>query len=112
MTHDDFPQNYTRPPTDLETRLRALRGRIERHDENGAGPAGAPQTASGWAFRIGVELVVALLVGCAVGWLLDRWLGTSPLLLILFFFLGAAAGLLNVFRTARQMNQAGPGGGR
>jgi ATP synthase protein I len=112
MTHDDLPQHDSRPPTDLESRLRALRGQIERHDEAGAERAGTPQTASGWAFRIGVELVVALVVGVGIGWLLDRWLGTSPLLLIIFFLLGAVAGMLNVFRAARQMNQPGPQGGR
>ena len=60
---------------------------------------------SGFAFRIGVELVTALLVGGGIGWLLDRWWGTSPILLLLFFFLGAAAGILNVFRAAREMQR-------
>lgn len=60
---------------------------------------------SGFAFRIGVELVSALLVGAGIGWLLDRWWGTEPFLLLIFFFLGAAAGLLNVFRAAREMQK-------
>jgi ATP synthase protein I len=60
---------------------------------------------SGFAFRIGVELVSALLVGAGIGWLLDRWLGTTPFLLLLFFFLGAAAGILNVFRAAKEMQK-------
>ena len=60
---------------------------------------------SGFAFRIGIELVVALMVGTGIGWLLDRWWGTEPFLLLLFFFLGAAAGLLNVFRAAREMQK-------
>ena len=46
----------------------------------------------------GSRLVSALVVGVAIGYLLDRWLGTKPWLLILFFVLGSAAGLLNVFR--------------
>jgi ATP synthase protein I len=54
----------------------------------------------GVAFRIGVELVAALIVGVGVGWLLDRWLGSTPWFLIVFFFLGAAAGILNVYRAA------------
>ena len=61
--------------------------------------------------RIGVELVAGLVVGGGIGWLLDRWLGTMPAMLILFFFLGAAAGIVNVFRTVRQMNGDGPSGG-
>jgi ATP synthase protein I len=60
---------------------------------------------SGFAFRIGVELVVALVVGAGIGWLLDRWLGTGPFLFLLFFFLGAAAGILNVFRAAKEMQR-------
>ena len=40
----------------------------------------------GFAFRIGVELVAALVVGVGIGLLLDRWLGTTPWFLIGFFF--------------------------
>jgi ATP synthase protein I len=46
-----------------------------------------------------------LVVGGGIGWLLDRWLGTSPAFLIVFFLLGAAAGTLNVFRAAKEMNR-------
>ena len=67
----------------------------------------SPQTAYGFAFRIGVELVVALAVGGGIGWVLDHWLGTMPLFLLVFFVLGAVAGLLNVFRAAKQMNRDG-----
>lgn len=48
--------------------------------------------------RIGVEIVAALIVGVAIGYFLDRWLGTKPWFLLLFFVLGAAAGFMNVFR--------------
>jgi len=46
-----------------------------------------------------------LVVGGGIGWLLDHWLGTLPLFLLIFFFLGAGAGLLNVFRAAKEMNR-------
>ena len=59
----------------------------------------------GFAFRAGVELMAALIVGGGIGWLLDHWFGTVPLFLLIFFFLGAGAGLLNVFRAAKQMNR-------
>jgi ATP synthase protein I len=52
----------------------------------------------GLGFRIGVELVVGLAVGGGVGYLIDRWLGSSPWLTILFFFFGAGAGVMNVYR--------------
>lgn len=47
---------------------------------------------------LGIDLVVNTLVGGAIGYLLDRWLGTSPWLLIVFLILGAAAGFLTVFK--------------
>ncbi|PCJ69464.1 MAG: hypothetical protein COA62_12400 [Rhodobiaceae bacterium] len=58
------------------------------------------------AFRLSTELVAGLVVGGVVGWLLDDWLGTKPWFLLIFFFLGAAAGIMNVFRTAQLMSAA------
>ena len=51
-----------------------------------------------FAFRIGTELVAGIAVGVGIGWLLDRWLGTKPWLMIAFFVLGAMAGMMNVYR--------------
>jgi len=55
--------------------------------------------------RIGVELVSALIVGVAIGYMLDRWLGTTPWLMLLFFVLGSVAGIVNVYRTASGLGQ-------
>ena len=49
-------------------------------------------------FRIGIELVVAVVVATAIGWAIDRWLGTRPWGMIVLFFMGIAAGMLNVYR--------------
>ncbi len=57
--------------------------------------------ASKVGFRIGVELLSGVLVGAAIGYVLDRALATQPWLLILFMFLGGAAGVLNVYRFAK-----------
>ncbi|MGE0725177.1 MAG: AtpZ/AtpI family protein [Alphaproteobacteria bacterium] len=102
------PDNEKRRPLsfgELDRRLDEARSR-----QGGDGPDGAlaerPQSSLGWAFRIGVELVAALIVGVGIGWLLDRWLGTMPLFLVLFFFLGAAAGGLNVWRAVGRMGLA------
>ena len=58
-------------------------------------------------FRVGVELVSALLVGLAIGWGLDRLLGTRPLFLILLVFLGGIAGIINVWRLVAPAPDAG-----
>lgn len=102
---DDSPAgNSPGRLNELEDRLRRLREQVP--EEKQAPVTGrAPQSAYGFAFRVGVEMVAALVVGGGIGWLLDRWLGTMPLFLIVFFLLGAAAGLLNVFRAAKDMNR-------
>ncbi len=53
-----------------------------------------------------MDLLAGLAVGVGLGLLLDRWLGTTPFLLIVFFFLGAAAGMLNVYRTATRQGMS------
>ena len=94
------------PESDFDARLDALRRERER-DRKPEEPGGrAPNTMSGFAFRIGVELVSALVVGGGIGWLLDWWWGTTPFMLLLFFVLGAVAGILNVFRAAKAMQAA------
>jgi ATP synthase protein I len=55
-------------------------------------------------FRIAVELLAALVVGVGLGLVLDRWLGTTPWLLILGFFLGSGAALKNVMRAAKELD--------
>jgi ATP synthase protein I len=74
-----------------------------------------PPTSMGIAFRFATELVAALLVGGAMGWGLDWLFGyfgihTKPVFLIVFFLLGAAAGILGVMRAAKEIN-AGIGQG-
>ena len=52
-------------------------------------------------FRVGTELVSGVIVGAAIGWLLDLWLNTQPWFLVIFLFFGGAAGFLNVYRFVR-----------
>jgi ATP synthase protein I len=56
------------------------------------------QQGIGFGFRIGIELVVAIGVATGLGWAIDHWLGTRPWGMIVLFFLGVAAGMLNVYR--------------
>ena len=103
------------PPEDpssskrFEDRLRDAQARQRSGAGKEAGPA--PDSALGVGLRIGVELVSAVVVGVGIGWLLDWWLGTQPWLLMVFFLLGAGAGMLNVYRAVGRMSSGGIGGG-
>jgi ATP synthase protein I len=95
------------PRSDLGARLRAARAQADQDAGPAAGPSsGAARTASGMAYRMSVELVAGLVVGGGIGWLLDSWLHTLPAMTIVFFILGAAAGIMNVYRTAKAINRA------
>ena len=59
----------------------------------------------GNAFKLGTEMVAAVAVGTIIGFILDNWFGTKPWLIIIFFFLGATAGMLNVIRAAKRMQK-------
>ena len=48
-------------------------------------------------------MVAAVMVGTIIGFILDSWFGTKPWLILVFFFVGVIAGILNVIRTAKQM---------
>ena len=58
------------------------------------------------AGRVATELVAGIAVGTFLGWLIDRWLETTPVFMLILFFLGAAGGLMNVWRllTGRGMS--------
>ena len=86
-----------RPGTgDFDARLKAA---IARDAGKGAGRDEETRSGVNLAFRIGIELVAGVVVGVLIGWALDRWLDTAPWLMVLFFFLGSAAGMINVYRT-------------
>ena len=62
----------------------------------------------GQALRLATELVAGVVVGGFIGWALDGLFGTKPFLMLVFLLLGAAAGILNVIRTAKQMQAEAP----
>jgi len=59
----------------------------------------------GKALKISTELVAAVVVGTTLGFILDNWFDTRPWLTISFFFMGVAAGLLNVIKSAKNMHK-------
>ncbi len=95
--------------TDNKSDLAALDAKIrahtEAHRQKNPEPAetGRRSTAIGMAFRLSTEMVAGLVAGGVIGWIFDDLLGTKPWGLLTFFFLGMAAGILNVFRTAQKL---------
>ena len=59
----------------------------------------------GAAFKLSTELVSAVAVGTIIGFILDKTFGTKPWLIIIFFFVGVIAGILNVIKSAKNMQK-------
>ena len=93
---DDRPVESSARDRDFDERLRRARQASEEKNR----PAPRRNSALGLAFRIAADLVAAVAVGAGIGWALDRWLETSPWFLLVFFMIGAAAGVMNVIRVA------------
>ena len=89
-------------PEDFKTRLKIAKSKIKKKDQQDIDNRGS---FMGNAFKLGTELVAAVVVGTIIGFILDTWFDTKPWLIIIFFFLGAAAGMLNVIRTANRMQK-------
>ncbi len=90
------PVSRPRPTDELESLEARLAEAKARHAP--VDPVRMAGGAMGQGFRFAVEIVVTTVVGSAIGWQLDRWLGTKPWLLLLFMLLGVAAGFLSLFR--------------
>ena len=81
----------------LKDRLKNARKKLKVEKEN-------PQTSNiGQAFKLSTELVAAVLVGTIIGFILDNWFDPKPWLIIIFFFVGVVAGILNVIRSAKKL---------
>jgi ATP synthase protein I len=90
--------------SELRARLGSLKTALERAEESekpgasAAGPDGALAGAMSSGFRAATDLAGGIIAGALIGVLGDRWLGTSPFLLIAFLVIGAIAGLRSVYR--------------
>ena len=87
---------------DLDTRLKIAKSKLENSEIKTDRKKGV---FLGNAFKLGTELVAAVAVGSIIGFILDNWFGTKPLLIILFFLLGSAAGIYNVIKAAKKMQE-------
>ena len=89
-------------PEEFKTRLKIAKSKIKKEVQDLDEKKGS---FMGNAFKLGTELVAAVAVGTIIGFILDSWFDTKPWLIITFFFLGAAAGILNVIRAAKRMQK-------
>ena len=85
---------------DLKTRLKIAKSKLQNKNLEKTERKGV---FLGNAFKLGTELVAAVAVGTIIGFILDNWFGTKPILIIVFFLFGAAAGIVNVFKAAKKM---------
>jgi ATP synthase protein I len=104
--------NQNTPPDPL-ARLgeKIEQARREQLRQKGKDRRAAMEGPLGLAWRVAIELVAAFAVGVGLGLGFDHLFGTRPWGLIVGLFLGGAAGMLNVFRAAKDLGRGPPTGG-
>lgn len=102
MTDDDAQD----PLRELGRRIEGAKRTLgqEAKPDRKVSPAAGSAFAVAW--RVAIELVGAVVVMGAIGWVVDGWLGTRPWLTIVMFFLGVAAGMMNVWHAVQTMGKA------
>jgi len=86
----------------FKTRLKIAKNKAKLHKVSKNEQTGS---SMGTAFKMSTELVSAVAVGTIIGFILDNWFGTKPWLILIFFFVGVAAGIMNVVKTAKKMQK-------
>ena len=87
-------------------KLKKLKERIDTAEtSNTPPPKQKKQSGAGFGFKISTEIIAALVVGVGIGLIVDKYLGTKPFGLIIFFIFGAIAGFLNVYRVMRRIEK-------
>ena len=89
-------------PDDLKTRLKIAKSKFKKKNRS---ENDDQKSSFGKAFQLSTELVSAVLVATIIGFILDNWFDTKPWLIIIFFFIGVAAGIINVVRSAKKMQK-------
>tara|TARA_B100000780_G_scaffold188955_1_gene132871 strand:- start:563 stop:850 length:288 start_codon:yes stop_codon:yes gene_type:complete len=87
----------------FKTRLKIAKEKLKSGSENIDNNGN--NSSMGSAFKLSTDLVAHVAVGTIIGFILDNWFDTKPWLIIIFFFLGSAAGILNVIKTAKKMQE-------
>ena len=88
------------PKDSLKTRLEIAKTKLSKKNlyKNGETPS-----SIGTAFKLSTELVAHVVVGTIIGFILDTTFGTKPWLILIFFFVGVIAGITNVIKSAKKM---------
>ena len=90
------------PKDQFKTRLEIAKTKIS---EKNLYTDKEPPSSIGTAFKLSTELVSAVAVGTIIGFILDKTFGTKPWLILIFFFVGVIAGIVNVFKSAKNMQK-------
>ena len=90
------------PKDSLNTRLEIAKSKISKRNLY---KDKEPPSSIGTAFKLSTELVSAVAVGTIIGFILDTTFGTKPWLILIFFFVGVITGIVNVFRSAKNMQK-------
>tara|TARA_Y100000590_G_scaffold22017_1_gene25429 strand:- start:668 stop:943 length:276 start_codon:yes stop_codon:yes gene_type:complete len=90
------------PEDQFKTRLKIAKNKVKsRNSEKNM----ESKSSMGTAFKMSTELVSAVVVGTIIGFILDNWFGTKPWLILIFFFVGVIAGIINVIKSAKKMQR-------
>jgi ATP synthase protein I len=87
----------------FKTRLKIAKEKLKTSSKNADNNGN--NSSMGSAFKLSTDLVAHVVVGTIIGFILDSWFDTKPWLIIIFFFLGSIAGILNVIKTAKKMQE-------
>jgi F0F1-type ATP synthase assembly protein I len=74
--------------------IQSLRSPVSKEDRKKIPPG--TMKAIGVAVSLPFDMMMPMLVGGGVGYLIDRWLHTTPLFMLLLGFLGFGLGIRNV----------------
>ena len=90
------------PKDSFKTRLEIAKKKVSKRrlDEKKQNPS-----PLGAAFKLSTELISAVAVGTIIGFILDKTFGTKPWLILIFFFVGVIAGIMNVIKSAKNMQK-------
>ncbi|MDO4161575.1 MAG: AtpZ/AtpI family protein [Pseudomonadota bacterium] len=87
----------------MDERIQKLKN-FQRENSEKSKKSSIPDSVAN-AFRIGTEFVAAVLAGICIGYALDKFFGTKVIFLLVFSLFGCMAGMLNVYRSAKEMDK-------